>query len=95
MGGMTASAATRPHLVPLPVPADLDSPDAWLLHGLVDAANAAVLDAWGDLDHARTPGEVLAGLRHQEYDEKLRFVALDAPVGDGPADPAGSSATSR
>lgn len=87
-GGMTASAATRPHLVPLPVPATLDAPDAWLLHGLVDAANAAVLDAWGDLDHARTPAEVLAGLRHQEYDEKLRFVALDAPVEDGPPDPA-------
>lgn len=85
---MTASAATRPHLVPLPVPATLDAPDAWQLRGLVDVANAAVLEAWGDLDHARTPSEVLAGLRHQEYAEKLRFVALDAPVEDGPADPA-------
>jgi len=37
---MTASAATRPHLVPLPVPATLDAPDAWLLRGLVDAARA-------------------------------------------------------
>lgn len=87
-GRMTASAATRPHLVPLPVPAALDAPDAWLLHGLVEAANAAVLDAWGDLDHARTPGEIFAGLRHQEYDEKLRFLALDGPVDAGPADPA-------
>ena len=87
MGRMTTSAATRPHLVPLPVPAALDAPDAWLLHGLVETANAAVLDAWGDLDHARTPGEVLAGLRHQEYEEKLRFPALDGPVDDGPTDP--------
>lgn len=88
MGGMTASATTRPHLVPLPVPVGLGDPDAWLLHGLVDAANASVLDAWGDLDHARTPAEVLAGLRHQEYEEKLRFVALGAAVDDGPPDPA-------
>lgn len=83
----TPTVRTGPVLVPLPVPADLDAPDAWLLRGLVDATNASLLDAWGDLDLARTPAETLAGLQHQEYDEKLRFVALDAPVAAGPADP--------
>ncbi|RMI13331.1 GNAT family N-acetyltransferase [Cellulomonas triticagri] len=79
---------TDAHLVPLPVPAALDAPDAWVLHGMVDATNASALDAWGDLDLARVPTEILAGLQHQEYDLKLRFVALDAPLADGPADPA-------
>jgi len=76
------------HVVPLPVPAALDAPDAWLLHGLVDAANATLLDIWGVLDEARRPEETLAGLRHQEYETKLRFVALDAAPADGPPDPA-------
>lgn len=79
--------APAPHVVPLPVPAGLDAPDAWLLHGLVDAANATLLDIWGVLDEARRPEETLAGLRHQEYETKLRFVALDAAPADGPPDP--------
>lgn len=84
-----ARTATRtPHLVPLPVPAALDAPDAWLLHGLADAANASLLGTWGVLDEARLPAELLAGLQHQEYDRKVRIVALDAPPADGPADPA-------
>lgn len=76
------------HLVPLPLPTGLDAPDAWLLHGMVDAVNAGVLETWGNLDEARVPGEVLESLRRQDYEEKLRFVALDGPVDAGPADPA-------
>ncbi|VTR75652.1 GNAT family N-acetyltransferase [Cellulomonas hominis] len=85
-----ATARTSPpvHLAPLPVPAALDAPDAWLLHGMVEAANAARLATFGNLDEARLPGETLASLQHQEYEQKLRFVALDAPEPDGPADPA-------
>ncbi|HEY0215903.1 MAG TPA: GNAT family N-acetyltransferase [Cellulomonas sp.] len=84
------SAATPPGLVvvPLPVPADLDAPEAWLLRGLVDCANETLLDSWGVPDDSRTAGETLGGLHHQEYDLKLRFVALDRPVDEGPADPA-------
>ncbi|GIG35930.1 GNAT family N-acetyltransferase [Cellulomonas pakistanensis] len=78
---------TQPHLVPLPVPATLEHPDAWLLHGFVDACNAVLLDDWGTLDEARLPEETLRSLQHQEYTEKLRFLALDGPA-DGPADPA-------
>jgi GNAT superfamily N-acetyltransferase len=74
-------------IVPMPVPDSLDAPDAWLLHGLCDAANAVLLDGWGVLDESRNPVELLAGLRHQTYDLKLRWVALDAPPEDGPADP--------
>lgn len=80
--------ATQPHLVPLPVPDALDAPDAWLLHGFVDAWNAVLLDEWGTLDEARLPAETLRGLQHQEYTAKLRYVALDGPVDAGPADPA-------
>lgn len=87
MGRMTVST-TQPHLVPLPVPGTLDAPEAWLLHGFVDAWNAVLLDEWGTLDEARLPTETLRGLQHQEYTAKLRFVALDAPVDDGPPDPA-------
>lgn len=76
------------HLVPLPLPTGLDAPDAWLLHGMVDTVNAGVLDTWGNLDEARVPGEVLASLRHQDYEEKVHFLALVGPVDAGPADPA-------
>lgn len=84
---MTVST-TQPHLVPLPVPATRESPDAWLLQGYVDASNAVLLDDWGTLDEARLPAETLRSLQHQEYTEKLRFLALDGPAGDGPPDPA-------
>ncbi|WP_454050200.1 N-acetyltransferase family protein [Cellulomonas sp. Marseille-Q8402] len=84
---MTVST-TQPHLVPLPVPATLDAPGAWLLRGLVDASNAVLLDDWGTLDEARLPAETLASLQHQEHAAKLRFLALDAPVDAGPPDPA-------
>jgi GNAT superfamily N-acetyltransferase len=87
MGAMTVST-TQPHLVPLPVPATLDAPEAWLLHGFVDAWNVVLLDAWGTLDEARLPAETLRGLQHDEYTAKLRFLALDGPVDAGPADPA-------
>ena len=87
MGGMTVST-TQPHLVPLPLPAALDAPGAWLLHGLVDAWNAVLLDEWGTLDEGRLPAEMLRSLQHQEYTAKLRFLALDGPADAGPPDPA-------
>jgi GNAT superfamily N-acetyltransferase len=83
-----ARTSAPPHLAPLPVPADLGAPDAWLLRGMVEAADAALLASSGTLDEARLPGETLASLQHQEYDRKLRFLALDAPAADGPPDPA-------
>lgn len=65
-----------PVIVPLPVPAGLDAPDAWLLQGFVDTANAVRLDTWGDLDESRAPAETLAALRAQEYETRLRYLAL-------------------
>lgn len=85
---MTADPRTGPVLVPLPLPTDLDAPDAWLLHGMVDAVNDVLLDTWGTRDEARVAGEQLAALRDQEYVTRLRFVALDAPPEAGPPDPA-------
>lgn len=87
MGRMTTAARADVHVVPVPVPAALDAPDAWLLRGMVDAANASSRAAWGSADLDRVPGETLAGLQQQEYDLKLRWVVLDAAPGDGPADP--------
>lgn len=81
-------AVPAPVIVPLPVPAGLDAPDAWLLHGFVDTANTVRLDTWGDLDESRAPAEALAALRAQEYETRLRYLALDAPPADGPPDPA-------
>ncbi|MGN8244117.1 GNAT family N-acetyltransferase [Cellulomonas soli] len=61
----------------LPVPADLDAPDAWLLRGQIDAANEVAHHVWGTRDHWRTPHEALRSLHMQEYTTKLRLVALD------------------
>ncbi|HEY0187281.1 MAG TPA: GNAT family N-acetyltransferase [Cellulomonas sp.] len=84
---MPAATPSGTTIVALPVPADLDAPDAWLLHGMVDCANRTWLDTWGELDEPRRPAEVLAGLRDQEYQLRLRYVALDVPAERGPADP--------
>lgn len=82
-------AGDRPPLVlvPLPVPTDLDSPDAWLLRGMVDVAGAVHLATWGSMAGARSAGETLVGLRPDPFVEKLRVLALAGPVVDRPADP--------
>jgi GNAT superfamily N-acetyltransferase len=70
----------------VPVPASLDAPDAWLLHGSVAAEHASLRDAWGTLDHAQSPHEVLVSLGHQEYVRRLRLVAVTGDDTD-PGDP--------
>jgi GNAT superfamily N-acetyltransferase len=72
----------------LPVPESLDAPDAWLLRGAVEVEHESHRDAWGSLDLARTPHEVLTILRHQQYVRRERFVAVSGPAADGPPDPA-------
>ncbi|GHS88603.1 hypothetical protein AGMMS50218_12860 [Actinomycetota bacterium] len=69
-------------ILELPVPADLDAPDAWLLHGLVDVTHEVLLDTWGNRDHHRTAAETLVGLRAQQYERKLRLVAVASDVAD-------------
>lgn len=76
------------HLVPLPLPSDLDAPDAWLLLGMVDAVNAVQLDTWGVLDEALAPAETLARLRDDRYHHRPRVLAVEGPVDAGPPDPA-------
>lgn len=64
------------------------SPDAWLLHGLVQATNAVLLDSWGTHDFDRTTHEILGSLHDQAHVRKIRLVAVDEDgSGDG-ADPA-------
>lgn len=71
----------------VPVPASLDAPEAWLLHGSVDAEHESLRDAWGTLDHARSPHEILTALRHQQYVRRVRLVAVTGDDTD-PGDPA-------
>ena len=61
----------------LPVPACLDAPDAWLLHGLVAATDEVVRAEWGTDDFSTTARQVLTALQHQEYRRRVRLVAVD------------------
>lgn len=61
----------------VPVPASLDAPDAWLLHGLAAAENEVVVDTWGNDDFATTARRTLADLRDQAYMRRVRLVAVD------------------
>ncbi|UCN14526.1 GNAT family N-acetyltransferase [Cellulomonas iranensis] len=70
----------------MPVPSSLDAPDAALLHGLVDAQNAVVRAEWGTDDFTTTARRSLSRLQHQEYQRRVRLLAVD-PAAD-PADPA-------
>ncbi len=63
-------------IVPVPVPSSPDSSDAWLLRGTVDAADAALLDTWGDLDLRRTVQDALVDLREETYARSVRLAAL-------------------
>ena len=81
----------------LTVPESLTAPDGWLLRGAVEADHESHRDAWGNLDLARTPHEVLTILRHQRYVRRERFVAVAGPASDVTPDPAlvlGSAALS-
>lgn len=71
----------------LPVPASLDDPDAWLLHGLVDCVNESVWATWGTRDFFRTPHEALGSLHSQQYLTKLRLVAVDEARAGAADDP--------
>jgi len=61
----------------LPVPTSLDSPDAWLLHGMVDAQNESIRAAWGSDDFATTARRALSQLEHQVDTRRVRLVAVD------------------
>ena len=78
--GVSAWTTTR-----AAVPADLDAPDAWALHGAAAVHRAADLLLWGHDDITYTAGYVLARLRDQEYAERVRLV-VTAPDGVGQAD---------
>ncbi|MBD7919803.1 GNAT family N-acetyltransferase [Cellulomonas sp. Sa3CUA2] len=70
----------------LPVPASLEAPDAWLLHGMVQAQNETTRDRWGTDDFATTPRRALSQLAHQDYHQRVRLVALDGTTqGTDPA----------
>ncbi|MBB2923316.1 GNAT family N-acetyltransferase [Cellulomonas cellasea] len=71
----------------VPVPASLDAPEAWLLHGSIEADHESVRAAWGNLDHAQSPHEILTALRHQQYVRRVRLVAVTGDDTD-PGDPA-------
>lgn len=61
----------------VPVPASLDAPDAWALHGMVEAQNASVRDVWGSDDFATTPRRALSQLTDHTYTRHVRLVAVD------------------
>jgi GNAT superfamily N-acetyltransferase len=61
------------------------SPDAWLLHGLVQVVNATLLDSWGTHDFDRTAQEILGSLHDQRYVRKVRLVAVRDDAGEDPA----------
>ncbi|GAA3809335.1 GNAT family N-acetyltransferase [Cellulomonas soli] len=72
----------------VPVPADLDAPDAWLLRGQVDTVNEVEIALRGNRDMCRNPHETLGSMREQRYTTKIRLVAVDEDRPGDAADPA-------
>ncbi|WP_024286520.1 GNAT family N-acetyltransferase [Cellulomonas sp. KRMCY2] len=67
-----------------PVPADLDAPDAWAVHGTSAVSVAVDLDHWGHDDLAYSPLYALTYLRRQDYSTRIQLVAMRADAGTPP-----------
>lgn len=74
-------------IVPVPVPASLDAPDAWLLHGTAAVDVAVQLDIFGVADDAWPARQVLGVLRDATYVRRLVLAAVAGPSEAAP-DPA-------
>ncbi len=77
----------------VPVPTSLEGADAVLLRGMVGAQNDVAQAVWGTTDFDTTPQRALSQLRHQDYDRKVRLVAVDDAA--DPTDPARVLGTAR
>ena len=78
---------------PISIPDSLDSPDAWVLHGLVAVQREVHEASWGHAD-LHLPAEMrLAVMRDQMRTERLGFVAVRDPLPQtpGPEDVLGVS----
>lgn len=78
-------------VVPAPVPADLDSPDAWALHGAAAVTHALETALWGYPDLMYPPPYLLAELRAQEYVNRTLLVAVPTGATPTAADVAGTA----
>jgi GNAT superfamily N-acetyltransferase len=58
-------------------PEHLGTPEAAAFEELVGVLNGIVFQLWGDDDFVETAEEALAGLREQEYHEKIILVAIE------------------
>ena len=76
------------HVTPAPVPASLDAPEAWALHGAAEVSRATELEHWGTDDLAYTARYMLARLHERTYAARTRLVATDTDPSTGalPAD---------
>lgn len=85
-------AAPVGRVLPAPVPATLDHPDAWALHGAEIVSREVDADTYGHEDLAFTAQYLWAKLQEQEYARRVRLVAVPADVADpAPDDVAGSA----
>lgn len=71
------------HITTAPVPASLDDPDAWALHGSAAVSLASDLDLWGTDDLAYTARYMLARMNEREYADRVRLVATAEDPGMG------------
>lgn len=69
------------HVTPAPVPASLDAPDAWALHGSAAVSLATDLEVWGTDDLAYTARYMLARLNERAYATRFRLVATEEDPG--------------
>lgn len=72
-------------IVPVPVPASLDAPDAWLLHGTAAVDVAVQLGVFGVADDAWPARQVLGVLREQTYVRRVVFAAVAPGSSPDPA----------
>ncbi len=68
-------------IVEAPLPESLDDPAAWAYLGIADVDRRIEMAEHGYDDLVTEPQEVLAGMRHQAFVTKRRFVAVRIPAG--------------
>lgn len=64
-----------------PLPSSLDAPDAWAYRGIAAIGRADEVARTGNADLALDARAIRTGMLHQEYNRKVRLVAVTVPDG--------------
>lgn len=80
---MTSPSPSPWALQPMPLPADLDAPDAWAIHGAAAVSLGVEIDRYGHDDLASRPAQILGALRNR-FTRTTEVVAMRAGAAPAP-----------